>query len=211
MKRVMLLVAVVVLGFGGSVSSSVEQVIDVNEEELVRLRAENKVLRATTRRLSDELDTLRAKVKWLIGMALTPNPIKIPPGPTVQELTQQDEVLADEIQGLQMQVNLGRAKVSKLIRATVDMDLILPYRGSGIGVGRRIPGGKKGDFRTEHERAMAVQAAREEAMPSEIELVLLKKQQVKLRSDLVKARAELKYSKRVDVPIEVSVDTANDQ
>ena len=174
----------------GLVSASGAETETPDEAELVRLRAENKVLRATIRRLSNELDTLRAKIKWFTGVSPLPSPAKASAGPdaAIQELIRQDEELKDTIKALQMRVNLGRAKVSKLTRAKVDVDVIHPpgYLGGDYW---RERGGKRGDFRTEHDRTMAVQAAKEELLPLEVKLTSLKKQQAKLRDELAKARA----------------------
>jgi len=156
------------------------------------------------------------------------------------EITKAISALELRITNLRVKISRGKAKVSTLIRATVDVRMIPPRGGfirDGYVYGRRLtcgrpevvrspdpwrvhrhtdscydsyrigPAVKKGDFRTAHERSMAIEAARakllplfEELRPLEKELAPLKKELGKLRKEKIDeaARERAEEAKKAD-------------
>ena len=147
------------------------------------------------------------------------------------EITKAISTLEPRITNLRVEIARGKAKVSALIRASIDVRMIPPpggyikdgqvwRRGKRYNVGTAkdpwwryrpdVPIGpavKKGDFRTAHERSMAVEAAKtkllplfEELRPLEKELAQLKKELGKLRKEKIDemARERAEEAKKAD-------------
>lgn len=127
----------------------VEQ-LKLKMDTLARAALENQNREARSRKKVEELEDALGRAIQAAAAPPAPKPTAGAPGkasadpdPAIQELIRQDEELGDAIKALQMRVNLGRAKVSKLIRAKVDVDVIHPP-GYPSDRYRREPGGKGG-------------------------------------------------------------------
>jgi len=145
------------------------------------------------------------------GTPAAPSAPGTPPMP-VRDETQIAEVeraaaeLDTKITALQARVNQGRSKVLAVTRGTIDVRMVPPAGGAIIGgqvcrldpnypyypYYNYVPIGpavRQGDFRTQRDKDIAIQTAKEELLPLEQELKTLRDELTKTKEKLAKLRA----------------------
>ena len=145
------------------------------------------------------------------GAPPTPSALA-PPAAPVRDEAQIAEVeraaaeLDTKITALQARVNQGRSKVLAVTRGTIDVRMVPPAGGAIIGgqvcrldpnypyypYYNYVPIGpavRQGDFRTQRDKDIAIQTAKEELLPLEQELKTLRDESTKTKEKLAKLRA----------------------
>jgi small-conductance mechanosensitive channel len=191
------------------------------DEMARRSRDENEQLKgqlADTRQLMDkqnaQMASLRQQVSDLLARAasapapgappidrsgaaagLGPAPPPAPPKPrdelAIADAKKEQADLEAQIAQLEPRVNLGRSKIMSLSRATMDVRLI-PPDGHGEEWFLWHPSVRPGDFRSQHDKEMAINAAKEELLPLETDLKALKDEQEKVMKRLAELMAPIK-------------------
>lgn len=181
------------------------------ESDAKDLSSENAKLKAALTAANERIDILTAELGRLVlenarlrtGPGTPVKPTAVP----IEQARQRVDELGAKIAELRPLLKLAMDKVTALIRSSVDVNMVPPsfgkiehgqvYRRDAVNRGSAeypswryyyVPIGpavKVGDFRTDHDRTRAIQAAEQEAAP-------LKLQMAQLRTDLERAVQELK-------------------